>query len=38
MAHNKAVDDIEKIIVYGYCTDICVISKRHGAARCVPGS
>lgn len=26
MAHNKAVDDIEKIIVYGYCTDICVIS------------
>ncbi len=26
MAHNKAVDDIEKIVVYGYCTDICVIS------------
>ena len=26
MAHSKAVDDIEKIIVYGYCTDICVIS------------
>ena len=26
MAHNKAMDDIEKILVYGYCTDICVIS------------
>ena len=26
MAHNKAVDDIEKIVIYGYCTDICVIS------------
>ena len=26
MAHNKAVEDIEKIVIYGYCTDICVIS------------
>lgn len=26
MMHNKAVTDIEKIIIYGYCTDICVIS------------
>ena len=26
MAHNKAVDDIDKIVIYGYCTDICVIS------------
>lgn len=26
MAHNKAVDDMEKIVIYGYCTDICVIS------------
>ena len=26
MAHNKAVGDIEKIVIYGYCTDICVIS------------
>jgi Amidases related to nicotinamidase len=26
MAHNKAVDEIEKIVIYGYCTDICVIS------------
>ena len=26
MAHNKAVTDLEKIVIYGYCTDICVIS------------
>lgn len=26
MAHNRSVEDIEKIIIYGYCTDICVIS------------
>ena len=26
MAHNSSVEDIEKIIIYGYCTDICVIS------------
>ena len=26
MAHNKAATDIEKFVIYGYCTDICVIS------------
>ena len=26
MAHNKAAADIEKFVIYGYCTDICVIS------------
>lgn len=26
MAHNLAVTDIEKFVLYGYCTDICVIS------------
>lgn len=26
MAHNKAATDLEKIVIYGYCTDICVIS------------
>ena len=26
MAHNNAVTDLEKIVIYGYCTDICVIS------------
>lgn len=26
MAHNKAMTDLEKIVIYGYCTDICVIS------------
>ena len=26
MAHNMSVEDIEKIVIYGYCTDICVIS------------
>lgn len=33
MAHNKAVDDIEKIVIYGYCTDICVISNAMCCAR-----
>ena len=33
MAHNKAVDDIEKIVIYGYCTDICVISNAWCCAR-----
>ena len=26
MAHNRSVEDIEKFVIYGYCTDICVIS------------
>ena len=37
MAHNKAVDDIEKIVIYGYCTDICVISNAMVLRAAFPG-
>ena len=37
MAHNKAVDDIEKIVIYGLLHRHLRHQQRHGAARGLPG-